>query len=143
MDRGRPALKAVVDTNVVAYYLLATEPFVDEVRHFWQRVAHPMAPSSWEAELTNVVWMAVRHKIVSLADGLKRLELAERLGIQSVRSTSLWEGALSRACVSGVSAYDTLFVELADRTGVPLATFDQRLLDEFPKLAKRPAALVK
>ena len=85
----------------------------------------------------------MRHKILSLADGLKRLEFAQRLGIQSVRSTSLWGGALSRARVSGVSAYDTLFVELADRTGVPLATFDQRVLAEFPKLAKRPAALVK
>jgi len=45
--------------------------------------------------------------------------------------------------VSGVFAYDTLFVELADRMGTPLVTFDQRLLDEFPKLAKRPAALLK
>jgi predicted nucleic acid-binding protein len=136
-------LKAVVDTNVVAYYLLATEPFIAEVRRFWQQVAKPMAPSLWEAELTHVVWMAVRHKIVSLSDGLNRLEFAARLGIQSVRCGSLWEGALSRACFSGVSAYDTLFVELADRLGVPLATFDQRVLDEFPKLAKRPAALVK
>jgi hypothetical protein len=33
MARNRP-LRAVVDTNVVAYYLLATEPFVDEVRTF-------------------------------------------------------------------------------------------------------------
>lgn len=143
MDRGRQKLKAVVDTNVVAYYLLATEPFIDEARHFWHQVTEPLAPSSWEAELVNVVWMAVRHKVLQPSDGLKRLELAEQLGIQTVRSSSLWEGALSRACISGVSAYDTLFVELADRMGAPLATFDQRLLDEFPKLAIRPAALVK
>ncbi len=136
-------MKAVVDTNVIAYYLLATEPFVDEARSFWHEVTEPSAPSSWEAELVNVVWMAVRHKVLQATDGLKRLELAEQLRIQSVRSSSLWEGALSRACVSGVSAYDTLFVELADRLGAPLATFDQRLLDEFPKIATRPAALVK
>jgi len=136
-------LKAVVDTNVIAYYLLATEPFVDEARSFWHEVTEPSAPSSWEAELVNVVWMAVRYKVLQAADGLKRLELAEQLRIQTVRSSSLWEGALSRACVSGVSAYDTLFVELADRLGAPLATFDQRLLDEFPKIATRPAALVK
>ena len=136
-------MKAVVDTNVVAYYLLATEPFVDEVREFWHQVKEPSAPSSWEAELTNVIWMAVRHKVLPLSDGLERLELAEQLGIQTVRSSSLWEGALSRACMSGVSAYDTSFVELADRMGMPLATFDKRLLDDFPAIAKRPAALVK
>ncbi len=143
MDRGRQTLKAVVDTNVVAYYLLATEPFVDEVREFWHHVSDALAPSSWEAELANVVWMAVRHEVIALSDGLKRLELAEQLGIQTVRSSSLWQGALSRACVSGVSAYDALFVELADRMGTVVATFDQRLLEEFPKLAKRPAALLK
>jgi predicted nucleic acid-binding protein len=136
-------LKVVIDTNVVAYYLLATEPYVDEVRRFWHRVTELHAPSSWEAELANVVWMAVRHKVLPLQDALKRLELAERLGIQSARCISLWQGALSRACVSGVSAYDTLFVELAERMGVPLATYDQRVLDEFPKIAKRPAALIK
>jgi predicted nucleic acid-binding protein len=136
-------LRAVVDTNVVAYYLLATEPFVDEVRRFWHEVVEPMAPSSWEAELTNVVWMAVRHRVLPLADGLHRLELADRLGIQSIPSSSLWQGALSRACASGVSPYDTLFVELADRAGAPLATFDQHVLDAFPKLAWRPGALVQ
>jgi predicted nucleic acid-binding protein len=136
-------LKAVVDTNVVAYYLLGTEPFVDELRAFWHQVSEALAPSSWEAELTNVIWMAVRHDVLELSDGLKRLEFAERLGIQTIRSSSLWEGALSRACLSGVAAYDTLFVELADRMAAPLATFDQRLLDEFPAIAKRPSALVK
>jgi len=136
-------LKVVVDTNVVAYYLLATEPYVDEVRRFWHQVTELHAPSSWEAELANVVWMAVRHKVLSLQDALQRLELAERLGIQSARCSTLWQGALSRACVSGVSAYDTQFVELAERVGVPLATYDQRVLDEFPKIAKRPAALIR
>ena len=95
------------------------------------------------AELANVVWMAVRHKVLSLPDALERLALAERLGIQSVRCSSLWQGALSRACVSGASAYDTLFVELAERIGLPLATYDQRVLDEFPSIAKRPASLIE
>ena len=128
---------------MVAYYLLATEPYVDEVRRFWHRVTELQAPSSWEAELANVVWMAVRHEVLSLPDALERLALAERLGIQSVRCSSLWQGALSRACVSGASAYDTLFVELAERIGLPLATYDQRVLDEFPSIAKRPASLIE
>lgn len=136
-------MKVVVDTNVVAYYLLATEPYVDEVRHFWHQVAELHAPSSWEAELANVVWMAVRHNVLPLPEALKRLELAQQLGIQSVRSSTLWQGALSRSCASGIAAYDTLFVELAERMGVHLATYDQRVLDEFPKIAKRPAALRK
>ena len=41
----------VVDTNVVAYYLLGTEPFVDEVRQFWRAAEETWAPVHWEAEL--------------------------------------------------------------------------------------------
>jgi predicted nucleic acid-binding protein len=44
-----------------------------------------------------------------------------------------------RSVQSGVAVYDTLFVELADREGVPLATFDQRLLKSWPEIACRPA----
>ena len=46
---------AVVDTNVVAYYLLGTEPFIEEVRQFWRTVEEACAPAHWEAELANVV----------------------------------------------------------------------------------------
>ena len=38
-------MRAVVDTNVVAYFLLGTEPFVDEVRQFWHAVREPIAPA--------------------------------------------------------------------------------------------------
>ena len=51
-------MRAVVDTNVVAYYLLGTTPFVDESARFWRDVDHPIAPALWEAELANVVWIA-------------------------------------------------------------------------------------
>ena len=49
-------MKAVVDTNVVAYYLLGTQPFVEEVRQFWRTVEEPCAPTHWEAELANAVF---------------------------------------------------------------------------------------
>jgi predicted nucleic acid-binding protein len=134
-------LKVVVDTNVVAYFLLETEPVRDECERFWRRVEHALAPASWEAEITNVLWMAVRKKLIDLPDGLRRLDLAASLGIESVPVASLWHGALARAHASGVAAYDTLFVELAERESVPLATFDGPLTKAFPRVAHRPRAL--
>ena len=53
-------MNAIVDTNVVAHYLLATELFVDETRQFWRAVSQPLAPAIWAAELANVIWMAIR-----------------------------------------------------------------------------------
>lgn len=135
-------MRAVVDTNVVAYLLLRSQPFADEAHGFWQAVTEPLAPALWEAELANVVWMAVRAGIVTLDEGLRRLELAGRLGIQSVPSRRLWHGALRHAVASGAAAYDTLFIELASREHLPLATFDSKLLKAFPGIAVRPGGLV-
>jgi predicted nucleic acid-binding protein len=134
-------MKAVVDTNVVAYFLLGTEEFVEEARRFWRSVKEPIAPTLWEAELANVVWMAVRAKVLPAEEAPKRLTLAAALGIESVSTKSLWHGALTRAVSSGVAVYDTLFVELASREHVLLATFDEKILKSFPDFARRPKAL--
>ena len=134
-------MRAVVDTNVVAYFLLGTEEFVAEASRFWRRVKEPVAPSVWEAELANVLWMAVRAEVLAPEEAPKRLTLAAGLGIDSVSSRSLWHGALARALASGVAVYDTLFVELAIRERLPLATFDAKMLRSFPDIARRPGAL--
>jgi len=134
-------VKAVIDTNVVAYFLLGAEAFVDEARTCFENVSDPVAPAHWEAELTNVVWMAIRTGVLPAEEGPVRLGLARRLGIQSVPTTTLCQGALLRAVTSGVPVYDTLFVELAARTATPLVTFDKAVLRAFPDLARRPRDL--
>ena len=134
-------MTVVVDTNVVAYYLLGTEPFLEEVRRFWRTVEESWAPAHWEAELANAVWMAVRTGVVPSDEGHQKLDLAARLGIQSVANRSLWQAALTRAVESGAAVYDTLFVELAVQRNLLLATFDRDLLKKFPEIAKRPSSL--
>ncbi len=134
-------MKAVVDTNVVAYYLLGTQPFVEEVRQFWRSVEEACAPTHWEAELANAVWMAVRTGVLASEEGHQKLDLAARLGIESVANRSLWQPALSRALSSGAAVYDTLFVELAAQRRLPLATFDSNVLKKFPEIAHRPGSL--
>jgi predicted nucleic acid-binding protein len=134
-------VKVVVDTNVVAYLLLGTEAFVDEARGCFGTISNPVAPAHWEAELTNVVWMAVRSGILPPDEGPVRLSLARRLGIESVATATLCQGALLRSIASGVPVYDTLFVELAARAACPLITFDKTLLKAFPSTAIRPRDL--
>lgn len=135
-------MNAVVDTNVVAYYLLGTEPFAGEAGRFWRVVKEALAPTLWTAELANVVWMAVRTGVLDPQEGHRRLDMAARLYIRSVPAGTLWQGALARAIATNVAVYDTLFVELAARRSLPLVTFDARILDVFPDLACRPGKLV-
>jgi predicted nucleic acid-binding protein len=134
-------VKVVVDTNVVAYYLLGTEPFVEEVRQFWRSVKDVSAPAHWEAELANAIWMAVRMGVLSAEEGHRKLDMAARLGIESVTNRSLWQPALTRGLSSGVAVYDTLFIELAVQRSLRLVTFDKIVLKNFPEIACRPGSL--
>ncbi len=135
-------MKAVVDTNVLTYFLLGTEPFVNETREFMALLDEGWAPALWQAEFANAIWMATRHNILSVDDAVSRLTLALGLGIHAIPIHTLWQGALVRAHLSKVAVYDTLFVELAVREQLPLATFDGGLLKAFPEIAFRPATLV-
>lgn len=131
-------MTAVVDTNVVAYYLLGAEPFVDEVRQFWHAADETRAPVHWEAELANAIWMAVRTAALPREEGHQKLDMTSRLGIQTVPIRAMWQAALTRALASGVAVYDTLFVEVAAQRDLKLATFDAALLKKFPETAQRP-----
>lgn len=134
-------MNAVVDTNVVAYFVLGTDKFVEEARGFITALDQAWAPALWEAELANVLWMATRHNVLTIEEAGSRLTLADGLGMHVVPNRTLWQGALVRAHQSNVAVYDTLFVELAVREQLPLATFDATLLRAFPDIAVRPAAV--
>lgn len=141
MDGGGATVRAVVDTNVVAHLLLGTEGFVEEARFCFEEVSAALAPAHWEAELTNVIWTAVRSGILPPDEGPVRIGLSRRLGIESVSTATLCQGALLRAIASGIPAYLTLFVELAVRSACPLLTFDKAVLRAFPEIAIRPRQL--
>ena len=136
-------MNVVVDTNVVAYFLLGTPKFVAETRAFWREADELIAPSLWEAEIASVVWMAARSGVIARGEAVAKLALAGRLGIHTISSKTLWYGALDRALDSGVAVYDTLFVELAAREDAQLATFGDKVLKAFPTIAKRPRDLVR
>jgi predicted nucleic acid-binding protein len=131
-------MKAVVDTNVIAYHLMGATRPAAEIERFLQDTDELIAPATWEAELANALWMSARAGVLGPGDALEKLSLAGSLGIQSQPTRSLWSGALMRSIDSGVAVYDTLFVELAEREGLCLATYDRGILRAFPGLARRP-----
>ncbi len=131
----------VADTNVLAYYLLRTEPFAGEARRFWRIFEAVAAPDSWRAELMNVLWMAVRTKYIDLAGAHRRFRRAENLIAETVPARLLRPAALRLAVQYDHPAYDTLFVAAAQRHRAPLATFDKGLLARFPAVAYRPGRI--
>ncbi|MBN2494198.1 MAG: type II toxin-antitoxin system VapC family toxin [Deltaproteobacteria bacterium] len=135
-------MKAVADTNVIAYYLLRTEPFFDRIREFWRAARKVLAPDSWRVELLNVLWLAVRAGVIRPAEAEMRLRWAERLVTRTCPLNHLRSAALRLSLEYDHPACDTVFVALAVGEGCALVTFDERLLSRFPDHACRPEDLL-
>lgn len=134
-------MNVVLDTNVAAYHLLATEPFCHAAGRFL-RAGHTLfAPASWAAELTNVLWLATRHGVLDPVLAEQKLALARALNVTLAPPFDEAAAALALATTHDHPAYDTLSVALARRLKAPLATWDRALLAKFPDVARRPDEL--
>jgi predicted nucleic acid-binding protein len=132
----------VVDTDVVAAALLGQPQRGAEAARLLVAADELWAPSHWTAEFANVIWKTVwlGHLEPTNADVV--LEAAQRLPIASVDVTSLWKGAVARGLARQHPVYDTLFVELAVRKAIPMASYDQKLRRKFPRLVRSPRSLL-
>lgn len=123
----------VVDTSVLAYALLGVEEFRDESLAAISRASEVWAPESLKAEMVNTVWQWVHFADAPIETALEVLRDTEIVVTHFVSSSELWEDALELAVARRHSAYDTLFVALAVRTGSRVVTYDRELLERFPE----------
>jgi predicted nucleic acid-binding protein len=122
----------VVDTNVIAYFLLPG-PFTDLARQA-ARKEDWCAPLLWRSEFRSVLTSYVRHHSLPINEARILMETGEKLmwGREfTVRSSIVLD------CVntSSRSAYDCEFVALARDLGVRLVTTDEPVAREFPDTA--------
>ncbi len=132
--------RVVIDTNVLAYYLLGVAPFCRDVAAWLAKPVHLVAPESWRPEILSVLWQAVMGGSISLEHALALLEQAEGLIDGSVPVRALWRDTLVLSAECSRSPYDILLVALAQREKTALLTFDQKLLSSFPDIARRPGS---
>ncbi len=120
----------VVDNSVVMSWC-----FEDECSAYGDRVLRSLednsaiVPSIWPLEAGNVLLVAERRKRLSQADAARFLSLLEQLPIE-VRQESprrMFNEVLSVGREFKLSTYDASYLELAMRSGFPLATEDKNL----------------
>ena len=86
-------------------------------------------PALWPAEVANVLLVATRRQRIERAEWSR---IARNLGalpivIDPVSTSRVWEEVLDIAHTHGLSAYDAMYLELAIRLQLPLATLDRAL----------------
>ena len=125
----------VIDTNVFAYALLGEPTKRTEATAVLEAAGAIAAPDSVFAELANVAWQWVAHGKADLDQAVDVLRDAEALIDLVVPSAALSVRALELAVQKNHAAYDTIFVALAERQGVPLVTYDAKLRRAFDPMS--------
>ena len=120
----------VVDASVALAW-----HFEDEASEYADRVLERLredraaAPSIWSLEVANALLVAERRGRLSPAKVSRAVELLLELpiSIHDVAAESVLGPVLDLARAHGLSAYDAVYLELAMREGLPLATQDEAL----------------
>jgi predicted nucleic acid-binding protein len=124
----------VVDTNVIAYLWLPGARTAAAER-LLKKDSDWNAPLLWRSEFRNVLAGCLRRGDVKLETALQIMNGAE--GQMRGREFSVPSAqVLARVEESECSAYDCEFVVLAQELGVALVTSDEKLLKNFPSVAR-------
>jgi predicted nucleic acid-binding protein len=123
-------LSLVIDASVTLAWVLADEttPAALALR---ARVIKEgaLAPQHWRLEVCNGLLMAGRRKrydLSAIEHDLRALRLLPVL-IDSATEVAAWKETTALALAHKLSLYDAAYLELAQRAGLALATFDAEL----------------
>lgn len=120
----------VLDSSVTVAWLFRDEQ-TEAVRQVLGRVSDSGAivPALWRIEVANALQIAIRRgridpdfRDASLAD----LQILN-IGVDSEGDRYVWTATLHLAERFGLTLYDAVYVELAQRRKLPLASLDQQL----------------
>jgi len=130
----------VVDTNVIAGMWVPNDT-EEQIYKVLRKDSDWIAPLLWRSEFRNVLSVYLRKKIFDFSTVLLALEEAENLmkaGEFEVNSTQVMSLVFSSSC----SAYDCEFVALANDLAIPLVTFDEKIVREYPDIAIHPETFI-
>ncbi len=95
-----------------------------------------LVPAIWPLEITNILLSAQRRKRITYADMTQFVELFNHINIEIDPETmnKSFHEILSLAYTERLTTYDACYLELAIRTGLPLATKDKLLREAGERL---------
>ena len=91
--------------------------------------ARAFVPALWPVETANALLVATRRGRIAQDEWpeIRAYLDALPIDIDPVDASRAWDAALDLANAHGISLYDAMYLELAVRMRLPLATLDQRL----------------
>ena len=131
----------VADTNLIAYLWLASN-YTPIAELLFNKEPEWVAPRLWRSEFRNVVWKYLKHDFITQNDAFLSINYAEEhLKDKEFEVNS--KSVLSLSISSDCTTYDCEFVALAKELGIPLLTFDKKIIREFPDIAVHPEEFLR
>ena len=130
LSRRRPTVSLVLDSSVTLAWIYGEET-TDAVRFVFDRVADGCAsvPALWRLEVANSLTVAIRRRRIdakfrrAALDDLARLDIT----VDGRTDERAWQETLALADRFRLTLYDAAYLELAQRSALPLATLDDAL----------------
>lgn len=119
----------ILDCSISASWCLKDESN-EEANRILELMSESEAhvPSIWPVEMANVLVVAERRSRISAADAAHAVELLLSLPIKADKGYLENFGTIRLLALEHkLSAYDACYLELAQRTGLPIATLDHAL----------------
>lgn len=120
----------VIDNSIVVAGILGEDDALAEACLAHLANTSAVAPSIWPAEFANALWSAERRQRLTAAQASQALAIGLALGIaveDALPPAQVFGAVHSLARLTQLSVYDALYLELAMRRGLPLATLDTAL----------------
>jgi predicted nucleic acid-binding protein len=122
----------VLDASVALRWFLdhPVPLYANRVKQFFLKGARAVVPALWHLEMSNGLAVAERRSILTAADVDQAIIDIEQIVVQAVDTDSNVVSArqsLATARTFQLSAYDAVYLDLARRERLPLATLDDGL----------------
>jgi predicted nucleic acid-binding protein len=128
----------VLDASVALRWFLdhPMPPYANRVKQFFLKGVRAVVPALWYLEMSNGLAVAERRSILTASDVDQAVIDIEQIAAASMDidgSVVSARQALATARAFQLSAYDAVYLDLARRERLPLATLDDRLRAAAPR----------
>ena len=123
----------VLDASVaLAWFIDSPVPsYAADVREALLRGARAHVPALWHLEIANGLVVAERRRILGPEDAIRAVGNLEQLVVHALETHAdifPLRQAFVAASTFNLSAYDSVYLDLARREGLPIASLDRSLL---------------
>lgn len=128
--------QSVVDASVAVKWAVP-EAWSEHAESLLADATHLLAPGHWAAEVATALWAKSEiHGVMSRQQAIERIAWIGSLAIDVVPLDRLIVAATSIAFDLHATAYDTLYLALAEQSGAVFVTADRKLYEKAKASAR-------